>query len=352
MTKRIIESVPNFSEGRDRAKIRQIADAIESVEGVTLLHVDIGAAANRTVMTFVGEPEMVVEAAFRAVRTAAEVIDMRTQHGEHPRIGATDVLPLVPVSGVTLEECAQLARGLAQRIADELLVPCYCYEAAALKPAHRNLAVCRAGEYEALPEKLVDDERKPDIGARPWDERIARTGCTVVGARDFLIAVNFTLDVSLTSIANSIAQNVREKGRTVRDADGNVVRDESGKPVMQPGTLKKVKALGWYIEEYRRAQVSMNITDMNVTPLHVAYVEVCRQAYKHGVQVRGTEIIGLVPERVLLEAGRYFLGKREDPSSASNETLVKEAIWALRLNDLRPFNPEEKVIEYAMNRKK
>lgn len=351
-TRQIIECVPNFSEGRDMAVVKQITDEIEACDGVRLLDVDPGEATNRTVVTFVGEPEAVVEAAFRAVKKAGEVIDMRRHHGEHPRIGATDVLPLVPVSGITLEECAQLARKLAERIAAETGIPCYCYEAAALKPERRNLAVCRAGEYEAIPEKLADPAKAPDFGARPYDERIARTGCTVVGARDFLIAVNFNLNTTSTRRANAIAFDVREKGRPERIGNpitGEIRRDENGKPVMRPGTLKGTKAIGWYIKEYGIAQVSMNITDINATPLHAAFDEVCRCAEARGVRVTGTEIVGLVPERALIDAGKYFLRKQHRSTGIPKSDILNIAIKSMGLSDLRPFEPKEKVIEYLLD---
>lgn len=351
-TRQIIECVPNFSEGRDMAVVKQITDEIEACDGVRLLDVDPGEATNRTVVTFVGEPEAVVEAAFRAVKKAGEVIDMRRHHGEHPRIGATDVLPLVPVSGITLEECAQLARKLAERIAAETGIPCYCYEAAALKPERRNLAVCRAGEYEAIPEKLADPAKAPDFGARPYDESIARTGCTVVGARDFLIAVNFNLNTTSTRRANAIAFDVREKGRPERIGNpitGEIRRDENGKPVMRPGTLKGTKAIGWYIKEYGIAQVSMNITDINATPLHAAFDEVCRCAEARGVRVTGTEIVGLVPERALIDAGKYFLRKQHRSTGIPKSDILNIAIKSMGLSDLRPFEPKEKVIEYLLD---
>lgn len=348
---RIVECVPNFSEGRDAAVIRQITDAIAGVEGVRLLNVDPGEATNRTVVTFVGSPEAVCEAAYRGVCKAAELIDMRRHHGEHPRMGATDVLPLIPVSGITLEECAALARQLAQRIADEAHIPCYLYEAAALRPDHRNLAVCRAGEYEALPEKMADPDKQPDLGARPYDDGIARTGCTVVGARDFLIAVNFNLNTTSTRRANAIAFDVREKGRPVREGNpitGTIVRDADGNPVMRPGTLKCTKAIGWYIEEYGIAQVSMNMTNLNVTPLHVAFDEVCRAAQARGLRVTGTEIVGLVPRKSLIDAGCYFLRKQNRSTGIPEADIMKIAIKSMGLDDLRPFNPREKVIEYLL----
>ncbi len=349
--KRIIECVPNFSEGRDRTVIDRITSAIEAVEGVKLLDVDPGEATHRTVVTFVGEPEAVVEAAFRGVKRAAELIDMRRHHGAHPRMGATDVLPLIPVSGITLEECADLARTLARRIADELAVPTYCYEAAAFTPERRNLAVCRQGEYEALPEKLAHAASAPDFGTRPYDEGVARTGATAVGARDFLVAVNFNLNTTSTRRANAIAFDVREKGRPVREGNpitGKIVKDADGNPVMRPGTLPGTKAIGWYIEEYGIAQVSMNITDIARTPLHVAFDEVCRKADERGVRVTGTEIVGLVPKRALVEAGRYFLHKQRRSTGISEEEIVRMAVKSMGLDDLKPFVAEEKVIEYLL----
>lgn len=349
--KQLIECVPNFSEGRDMGIIQQITDEIRNSAGVRLLDVDPGEATNRTVVTFVGEPDAVMEAAFRAVRKASQLINMRQHHGAHPRSGATDVLPLVPVAGITLEECAELARKLAKRLADELEIPCYCYEAAALKPERKNLAVVRRGEYEAIPERINDPAEAPDFGARPFDEGVARTGCTNVGARDFLIAVNYNLNTTSTRRANAIAFDVREKGRPAREGNpitGKVKLDENGKKIMIPGTLKGTKGIGWYIEEYGIAQVSMNITNINVTPLHVAFDEVCRCAQNRGVRVTGTEIVGLVPERTLLEAGRYFLEKQQRSTGIPKEDIIKIAIKSLGLSDLKPFNPREKVIEYLL----
>lgn len=351
MQKRIVECVPNFSEGRDKEVIRQIVAAIESSGGVKVLDVDPGEATNRTVVTFVGDPESVVGAAFAGVKRAAELIDMRRHKGAHPRMGATDVLPLIPIAGITLEECAALARDLARRIADELHVPTYCYEAAAFRPERKNLAVCRAGEYEALPEKLAHAETAPDFGARPYDEGVARTGATTVGARDFLIAVNFNLNTTSTRRANAIAFDVREKGRPVREGNpitGRIVKDADGNPVMRPGTLRATKAIGWFIEEYGIAQVSMNITDISVTPLHAAFDEVCRKADARGVRVTGTEIVGLVPKRALVEAGKYFLRKQHRSVGIAEEEIVRLAVKSMGLDDLKPFKPEEKVIEYLL----
>lgn len=349
-TTRLIECVPNFSEGRDRAVIKQITDAIESVEGVRLLDVDPGEATNRTVVTFVGDPESVQEAAFRGVRKAAELIDMSKHHGAHPRMGATDVCPLIPVSGVTLEEAAEMARDLGRRIADELNIPVYAYEASALKPGRKNLAVCRRGEYEGLAERFGGEDG-PDFGNRLWDDAAARTGATAVGARDFLIAVNYNLNTTSTRRANAIAFDVREKGRPKRQGpkvNDPVVKDENGKTVMIPGTLKGTKAIGWFIDEYGIAQVSMNITDIRTTPLHVAFDEVCRAAAERGIRVTGTEIVGLIPKSCLIDAGRYFLAKQQRSAGISEEAIINIAIKSMGLDDLKEFNPREKVIEYIL----
>ena len=348
---RLIECVPNFSEGRNMDVINQITDVIRQAKGVKLLDVDPGEATNRTVVTFVGSPEDVVETAFHAVKRAGELIDMRQHHGAHPRMGATDVCPLIPIAGITLEECAELARKLAERIANEAGIPCYCYEAAAFTPERRNLAVCRKGEYEALAEKLVSKDGAPDFGARPIDEQVARTGCTAVGARDFLIATNFNLNTTSTRRANAIAFDVREKGRPVREGNpitGTPKKDENGNTIMQPGTLKGTKAIGWYIDEYKIAQVSMNITDINTTPLHVAFDEVCRCAQNRGIRVTGTEIVGLLPKRCLIEAGKYFLEKQHRSTGIPEGDIIEIAIHSLGLDDLKPFDPKEKVIEYMI----
>lgn len=356
---RIIECVPNYSEGRNKEIIDQIVAAVADTkvvtergeESVKVLDVDPGEATNRTVVTFVGSPEAVLEAAFQGEKKAAELIDMRHHHGAHPRSGATDVLPLVPVAGITLEECGELARGLAKRIYNELGIPCYCYEAAAYKPERKNLAVCRAGEYEALPEKVIDPERKPDFGPEAYTETVAKAGASNVGARDFLIAVNFNLNTTSTRRAMAVAFDVREKGRPAREGGsltGKIIKDEAGKTVWIPGTLKGCKAIGWFIEEYGIAQVSMNITDMNVTPLHVAFEEVCRAAAARGLRVTGTEIVGLVPKRVLVDAGKFYLEKQQRSLGVPEEELIKIAVKSLGINDLKPFNPKEKVIEYLM----
>ena len=349
--KQIIECVPNISEGRNKAIIKQVTDEIERVKGVKLLDVDPGEATNRTVITFVGAPDAVLEAAFQCVKKAAQLIDMRHHHGAHPRMGATDVCPLIPVSGITLEECAVLARKLAERIANELQIPCYCYEAAARTPERRNLAICRKGEYEGLAERMTVEAEAPDFGARPWDEGVARTGCTAVGARDFLIATNFNLNTTSTRRANAIAFDVREKGRPKREGGspvGKPMKDENGKTIMIPGTLKGTKAIGWFIDEYGIAQVSMNITNINVTPLHVAFDEVCRCAQNRGIRVTGTEIVGLIPKRTLIDAGKYFLRKQNRSTGIPEEDILQIAIKSMGLDDLKEFNPREKVIEYLL----
>ena len=356
---KIIECVPNYSEGRNKEVIDLIVKAIADTtvntergeERVRVLDVDPGEATNRTVVTFVGSPEAVMEAAFQGEKKAAELIDMRQHHGAHPRSGATDVLPLIPVAGTTLDECAGWARTLAKRIYDELGIPCYCYEAAAYTPERRNLAVCRAGEYEALPEKVIDPKRKPDFGPGEYNETVAKAGATNVGARDFLIAVNFNLNTTSTRRAMAVAFDVREKGRPAREGGsltGKILKDAEGQTIWIPGTLKGCKAIGWYIEEYGIARVSMNITDINTTPLHVAFEEVCRAAAARGLRVTGTEIVGLVPKRVLLETGRYYLEKQQRSLGISEDEIIKISAKSLGLSDLKPFNPREKVIEFLM----
>jgi glutamate formiminotransferase/formiminotetrahydrofolate cyclodeaminase len=349
--KQIVECVPNYSEGRDRSVIDAIVAAIATVEGVKVLDVDPGEATNRTVVTFVGEPAAVCEAAFRGSAKAQELIDMRRHHGAHPRSGATDVLPLIPVSGITLEECAVLARDLAKRMYEELGIPCYCYEAAAFKPERKNLAVCRAGEYEALPEKIADPARRPDFGPDAYNDIVARSGASNVGARNFLVAVNYNLNTTSTRRAMAIAFDVREKGRKAREGGsltGKLLKDEKGEQIWIPGTLKGCKAIGWYIDEYGIAQVSMNITDIDATPLHVAYEEVSRAAAARGLRVTGAEIVGLVPKRVLLEAGRFYLAKQQRSLGIDESEILKIAVKSMSLDDLCPFNPREKVIEYLM----
>lgn len=387
--KRIIECVPNFSEGRNGKVIDEIVEAIVGAhadcdaaqlsaevadghhdgwqyaskscgrqcacesEGMTdagnlrLIGVDSGEAANRTVITFAGSPEAVCEAAFRGAEAASRLIDMRFHHGVHPRSGALDVLPLVPVEGVSLEECAQMARSLAKRMYDELGIPVYCYEAAAFAPERRNLAVCRAGGYEALPEKIADPSRRPDFGSDTFNETVARTGASNVGARNFLIAVNFNLNTDSAELAGEVAKDVREKGR--KGPDGKWI----------PGTLKGCKAIGWYIEEYGKAQVSMNITDIDAVSLHTAFEEVSRAAAARGLRVTGTEIVGLVPQKVLTDAGKFYLHKQQSnlwgvvpeiaDGTVPEEELIETAVKAMGLDELKPFNPHEKVIEYLLD---
>jgi glutamate formiminotransferase/formiminotetrahydrofolate cyclodeaminase len=344
----LIECVPNFSEGRNPEVIRRITDRIASVDGATLLHVDPGKATNRTVVTIAGAPDAVVEAAFRAIAEAAELIDMRQHAGEHPRMGATDVCPLIPISGITMEETAEFARRLAERVGRELQIPVYLYEAAQPDPAKKNLAVIRAGEYEGLARKMADPAWKPDYGPATFRPR---SGATVIGARDFLVAYNVNLNTTSTRRANAIAFDVREAGRPKREGHpltGKVVTDAAGHPVTEPGTLKAVKAIGWFIEEYGIAQVSMNLTDLRVTPLHVAFDEVCRAAEARGLRVTGSELVGLVPLSALLEAGRHFLRKQQRSLGVSEPELVRLAIVSLGLDELAPFKPEERIIEYRL----
>ena len=344
--KQLIECVPNFSEGRDLAVIKQITDAIESVEGVKLLDVDPGKATNRTVVTFVGEPGPVTEAAFRAIRTACSVIDMSKHSGEHPRMGATDVCPLIPVSNISMQETAEWARRLGERVGRELELPVYLYEAAASRPERRNLAAVRAGEYEALPEKLSKPEWKPDFGPAAFN---AKSGATVIGARDFLVAYNINLNTTSTRRANSVAFDVREIGRVLHDpATGKPLKDAAGEPLRQPGILKGVKAIGWYIEEYGIAQISMNITDVNATPLHQAFEACTKSAESRGMRVTGSELVGLVPLNVLLDAGRYFLKKQQRSAGVSEEELIKIAVKTMGLGELAPFDPQRKIIEYQL----
>jgi glutamate formiminotransferase/formiminotetrahydrofolate cyclodeaminase len=345
---RLIECVPNFSEGRDPEVIRQISAAIESVSGATLLHVDAGQATNRTVVTFAGEPEPVIEAAFQAIRRAAELIDMRHHQGEHPRMGATDVCPLIPISGVTLEEAAEWSRKLAERVGRELGIPVYLYEASQPNPVRKNLAVIRAGEYEGLARKMTDPAWAPDFGPTTFN---ARSGATVIGARDFLVAFNVNLNTTSTRRATAVAFDVREAGRPKREGNpltGKVVTDAQGQPVMVPGSLKAVKAIGWYIAEYGIAQVSMNLTDLSVTPMHVAFDEVCQCADARGLRVTGSELVGLVPLAALLDAGRHYLRKQQRSLGVPESELLKIAIRSLGLDELAPFKPEERILEYRL----
>lgn len=346
--RRIIECVPNFSEGNDMGIIKQITDQIETVEGIKLLDVDPGKATNRTVVTFVGEPEPVIEAAFRAIKKASEIIDMRKHKGEHPRFGATDVCPLVPIANITMEETVDYARKLADRVGKELNIPIYCYENAAFTPERRNLANCRSGEYEGLPKKLADPKWKPDFGPSKFN---AEAGATAIGARDFLVAYNINLNTTSVRRANAVAFDIREKGRPKREGNpvtGKIVKDENGKQVMIPGSLKECKALGWFIEEYGIAQVSINLTNISVTPVHIAFEESCRKAMDRGMRVTGSELVGLVPKKAIIDAGKYFLVKQQRSVGISEEEIIKIAVKSLGLDDLKPFNPREKIIEYLL----
>ena len=346
---RIIECVPNFSEGRDAAIINQITAEITTVEGVKLLNVDPGKATNRTVVTLVGEPEKVIEAAFRAIKKAGELIDMRHHHGEHPRMGATDVCPLIPISGVTMEECAAFAQQLAKRVGEELNIPAYLYEYAQPDKKRSNLSIIRAGEYEGFGKKILLPEWKPDFGPAVFDEK---RGATVIGARDFLIAYNVNLNTTSTRRANSIAFDVREAGRVLREGDpinGKIVTDENGKSITIPGTLKSVKAIGWFIEEYGIAQISMNLTNITITSLHKAFEEVCAKATARGIRVTGSELVGLVPLQSLLDAGRHFLNNQQRSEGVSDKELIRIAIKTMGLDELSPFKPEERIIEYLLN---
>ncbi len=340
MEKKIIECVPNFSEGRNMSIIKQITDVIESVVGVKLLDVDPGRDTNRTVVTFIGDPRGVTQAAFLAVKKASEVIDMTKHHGTHPRMGATDVCPFIPVSGISMQEVALYARMVAGRIGKELKIPVYCYENASFDEKRRNLANCREGEYEGLKKKLADRAWKPDFGPAVFNER---AGATAVGARDFLVAFNINLNTTSKRLANDIASDVREKGR--------FITNDKGEKINVPGTLKKVKAIGWYIEEYGQAQISLNLTNISVTPVHLAFDEVCRRAEARGARVTGSELVGLIPLKAILEAGRYFLEKQHRSAGVSDNELINIAIMSMGLNDIHQFDPEEKIIEFVMAEK-
>jgi len=349
--KQLIECVPNFSEGRDLNMIKQITREIENVEGVRLLNVDPGKATNRTVVTFVGTPEAVVEAAFLAIRKAGELIDMSKHKGEHPRMGATDVCPLIPIANITMEETAKWAQKLAERVGKELQIPVYLYEAAQANKSRSNLSVIRAGEYEGFFKKIKMPEWKPDFGPAEYD---AKRGATVVGARDFLVAYNINLNTTSTRRANSIAFDVREAGRVKREGNpitGKIVTDKDGKPVFIPGSLKAVKAIGWYIEEYGVAQISMNLTNINVTPVHIAFDEVCNKAAERGIRVTGSELVGLIPLKALLDAGKYFLKKQKRSTGVSEKELIKIAVRSMGLDELGAFKPEERIIEYMLQNK-
>jgi glutamate formiminotransferase/formiminotetrahydrofolate cyclodeaminase len=351
MNRRLIECVPNISEGRDRARIDAIAALVETVEGVRLLDVDPGKATNRTVITFVGEPEAVVEAAFRLIKKAQELIDMRTHKGEHPRFGATDVCPLVPISGVSMEECAAYARSLGERVGNELGIPVYLYEHAASEEKRRNLANNRSGEYEGLPKKLADPAWKPDFGPANFTDSVARSGAVAIGARNFLVAYNVNLNTTSTRRANAIAFDIREAGRVLREGDpltGKPVLDENGEPRKIPGKLKAVKGIGWYIEEYGIAQLSLNLTDITITPVHIAFDEACKSAEARGVRVTGSELVGLIPKQALLDAADFYLARQQRSLGIPEREKIKIAIKSLGLDDLGPFDPKKKVIEYML----
>ena len=348
--KQLIECVPNFSEGRDMNVIKQITDVIETVEGVKLLDVDPGKATNRTVITFVGTPDEVIDAAFLAIKKASEIIDMSKHHGEHPRFGATDVCPLVPISGITPEETVKYAYKLAERVGNELGIPIYCYEFAANEEKRQNLAYCRAGEYEGLKEKLSDPKMKPDYGPAEFNDFVKKSGATAISARNFLVAYNVNLNTTSTRRANAIAFDVRENGRAKKE-NGKIVKDENGNTVRIPGTLKKVKAIGWYIEEYGIAQISMNLTDITVTSVHKAFEEVKKMAEKRGVRVSGSELVGLIPLNAMLDAGKYYLKMQQRSTGIADSEIIKIAVKSLGLDELKPFIPEERIIEYVMEDK-
>jgi glutamate formiminotransferase/formiminotetrahydrofolate cyclodeaminase len=344
----LIECVPNFSEGVDLNIIKQITNEVERVEGVKLLNVDPGKATNRTVVTFVGNPEAVVEAAFLAIKKAGELIDMSKHKGEHPRMGATDVCPLIPISNITMKETAEYAKKLGKRVGEELKIPVYLYEEAQENKSRKNLSVIRNGEYEGFFKKIKLPEWKPDFGPDEFD---TKRGATVIGARDFLVAYNVNLNTTSTRRANSIAFDVREAGRVMREGDpitGKIITDKDGKPKFTPGSLKSVKAIGWYIEEYGIAQISMNLTNINITPVHIAFDEVCKKANERGIRVTGSELVGLIPLKAMLDAGKYFLKKQNRSTGVSEKELIKIAVKSMGLDELGPFKPEERIIEYLL----
>lgn len=348
MIKQLIECVPNISEGRDAAKIKAITDVVETVEGVKLLDVDPGKATNRTVITFVGEPNKVIEAAFLLIKKASELIDMSKHSGEHPRFGATDVCPLVPISGISMEETAKYAHQLAKRVGEELQIPVYCYENAATEEKRRNLANCRAGEYEGLKDKLINPEWKPDYGPAAFTDKVKTTGATAISARDFLIAYNVNLNTTSTRRANAIAFDIREAGRIKTDEKGKNILDENGEPIRIPGKLKAVKGIGWFIEEYGIAQISYNLTNISITPMHIAFDESDKAATARGLRVTGSELIGLIPLQAMIDAADFYLTKQERSLGCSESEKIKIAIKSLGLDELKPFNPREKIIEYVL----
>ena len=354
MQKRLIECVPNISEGRDRQKINAIANVVETIEGVKLLEVDPGKATNRTVITFVGEPEKVIEAAFLLIKKAADLIDMSKHKGEHPRFGATDVCPLIPISGISMEETAKYAHQLGKMVGDQLGIPGYFYENAATSLERKNLASCRSGEYEGLKEKLTNKAWKPDFGPAEFNESVRKTGAIAISARDFLVAYNVNLNSTSARRANAIAFDIREAGRVKKLDDpttGKTILDKNGEPERIPGKLKAVKGIGWFIEEYGIAQISYNLTNISVTPVHIAFDETCKSATERGLRVTGSELVGLIPLKAMLDAADYFLEKQNRSLGISEKEKIKIAIKSLGLDDLKPFHPEEKIIEYVLKDK-
>ncbi len=353
--KQLIECVPNISEGSDLKKINEIANVVETVSGVSLLNIDPGKATNRTVITFVGEPENIVEAAFLLIKKAQELIDMRTHKGEHPRMGATDVCPLVPISNISMEEVTKWARILSQKVGEELNIPVYCYENAAFNKERKNLANCRSGEYEGLKKKFQDKKWKPDFGPSKFDDSVEKSGATAISARDFLVAYNINLNTTSTRKANAVAFDIREAGRIKRKGNkitGKIIHDKSGNSMRTPGLFKSVKGIGWFIKEYGIAQISYNLTDINISPLHEVFDKTCEQATKRGLRVTGSELIGLVPKKVLIDAGRYFLKKQNRSLGVSEKEIIKIAVKSLGLNELSPFKTKERIIEYMIDNNK
>ncbi|MEE2931613.1 MAG: glutamate formimidoyltransferase [Bacteroidota bacterium] len=349
--KQLIECVPNISEGRDKNKIHEIAHVVEKIDGVKLLNIDPGKATNRTVITFVGEPDQVIEAAFLLIKKAQDLIDMSIHSGEHPRMGATDVCPLVPISNISMKETVKYAHKLAKKVGTELAIPVYCYEEAAKEEKRRNLANCRSGEYEGLKKKLADSKWFPDFGPNKFNESVKKSGATAISARDFLVAYNINLNTTSTRRANAVAFDIREAGRIKRkggDINGDIIKDKNEEPVREPGLFKAVKGIGWYIEEYGIAQISYNLTNINISPLHKVFEKTCERANARGMRVTGSELIGLVPKKVLLEAGKYYLKKQQRSIGIAEEEIIKIAINTLGLNELSDFNPKERIIEYIL----
>ena len=352
--KQLIECVPNISEGNDTKKINEIVNIVETVDGVSLLNVDPGKATNRTVITFVGEPKNVIEAAFLLIKKAKELIDMSKHSGEHPRMGATDVCPLVPISNISMDEVTKYARELAKRVGSELEIPVYCYENAAFKNERKNLANCRSGEYEGLKKKFEDKNWKPDFGPSVFNDSVKKSGATAISARDFLVAYNVNLNTTSTRKANAVAFDIREAGRIKREGNkitGKIINDKNGNPLRTPGLFKSVKGIGWFIDEYGIAQISYNLTDINISPLHEVFDKTCQQATKRGLRVTGSELVGLVPKSVLIDAGKFFLKKQKRSLGISEKEIIKIAVKSLGLDELAPFNVNERVIEYMIDEK-